>query len=234
MPVNLTLKLRRPLGGQVDQLIFIPEEPVTYRAGQFLELLMPGESDLYFTIASAPGRDIELHVDASPDNMGANVLMERIEQAGSVEAEVGGGECHLGNLPDDDSPLLLIASGTGFSQIKAITEALLAQGTQRPIHLYWSARSAPGLYMAELAQGWADTHEHVHFSAVISELQTWDSGRHHLHACITEDLNDLSGFSAVCCGSPDMVHSTLDYLAQYGLDASRFHSDMLQFAPRPA
>lgn len=232
MPVTLNLKLRRPLGGQVEQLIFVPESQVHYNAGQFLELLMPGESGLYFTIASAPGADIELHVDASPANAGAQALMDRIERDGTVAAEVGGGECHLGNLPDDDSPLLLIASGTGFSQIKAITEALLQQGSRRALHLYWSAGSAPGLYQSELAQGWADTHEQVHFSAVISERQTWGSGQHHLHACISEDLPNLSEFSAVCCGSPDMVYSTLDYLRDYGLYPDRFHSDMLQFAPR--
>lgn len=232
MPVDLKLKLRRPLGGQVEQLIFTPQQAVSYQPGQFLELLMPGESGLYFTIANPPGDDIELHVDATPDNAGARALMDRIESDGRVSAQVGGGECHLGNLPNDESPLLLIASGTGFSQIKAITEALLRQDTERPVHLYWSVRSAPGLYQAELAQGWADTHDHVHFSAVISEAQTWDSGRHHLHACISEDLPDLSMFSVVCCGSPDMVYSTLDYLSDYGLSAARFHSDMLQFAPR--
>lgn len=233
MPTSLSLKLRRPLGGGVEQLIFIPEPPATWQAGQFLELLMPGEKDLYFTIANAPDDEIELHVDSTPDNLGAQVLMDRIEQAGSVQAEVGQGDCHVGCLPDDDSPVLLVASGTGFSQLKAVTEALLKARSGRPIYLYWATRSTTGLYMGELAQSWADTHDSIHFSAVISERQTWDSGQHHLHACIHEDHVDLSRFSAICCGSPDMVYATLDYLVEFGLRPERFHSDMLQFAPRP-
>lgn len=232
MPTNLTLKLRRQLGAGVEQLVFRPDPPATWEAGQFVELLMPGEKDLYFTIASAPGDDIELHVDSTPDNMGGRMLMDRIEEAGFVQAEVGHGECHVGQLPADDSPVLLIASGTGFSQIKAMTEALLIKSA-RPLYIYWAVRSTNGLYMGDLAQSWADTHDHVHFSAVISERQTWDSGQHHLHACITEDHPNLGDFSAVCCGSPDMVYSTLDYLVSFGLSEQRFFSDMLQFAPRP-
>lgn len=232
MPTNLNLKLRRPLGAGVEQLVFVPEPPATWQAGQFVELLMPGEKDLYFTIANAPGDELELHVDSTPDNMGGRVLMDRIERAGCVQAEVGQGECHVGKLPADDSPVLLIASGTGFSQIKAVAEALLRRPS-RPLYIYWAVRNTGGLYMGDLAQSWADTHEQVHFSAVISERQTWDSGQHHLHACITEDHADLAGFSAICCGSPDMVYSTLDYLTDFGLDPARFFSDMLQFAPRP-
>lgn len=229
--VDLSLKLRRPLGGLVEQLLFAPEHPVSYQAGQYLELLLPDHNGLYFTIANAPGTDIELHVEAGPDNAGARALLARIDGESSIPARIGEGACHVGRLPADDTPVLLLASGTGFSQIKAVTEALLVNST-RPIHIYWAARTAAALYMADLAQSWADTHEQVHFTAVISERQTWNSGKHHLHACIREDLGDLGTYSVICCGSPDMVYASLDYLEACGLHKDRFFSDMLAFAPR--
>lgn len=229
--VNLTLKLRRPLGGRVEQLLFLPERAVPYQAGQYLELLLPNQQGLYFTIANAPSADLELHVEAGPENAGAQALLSQIDRETTIPARVGEGDCHIGRLPNDDSPVLLLASGTGFSQIKAVTEALLQRST-RPIHIYWAARTASALYMADLAQHWADTHEQVHFTAVISERQTWNSGKHHLHACIREDLGDLQAYSVICCGSPDMVYASLDYLTACGLDEARFFSDMLVFAPR--
>ncbi|MFY0664556.1 MAG: hypothetical protein JXQ97_08020 [Natronospirillum sp.] len=229
--VNLTLKMRRPLGGLVEQLLFVPDRPVTYQAGQYLELLLPDQAGLYFTIANAPGSDIELHVEAGPENAGARALLTRIDNETTIAARVGEGDCHVGKLAPDDSPVLLLASGTGFSQIKAVTEALLVNSA-RPVHIYWAARTAAALYMADMAQSWADTHEQVHFTAVISERQTWNSGKHHLHSCIREDLGDLGAYSAICCGSPDMVYASLDYLSACGLKQERFFSDMLAFAPR--
>ncbi len=234
MRLPLVLKWHRSMGADIEQVILTPREPVSWQAGQFLELLLPGEEGLYFTIANAPARDIELHIETSQPDGGGDRVLAYLQSHEQVMADVGHGDCHIGALPDDQSPVLLLGSATGFSQIKAVAEHYLRQAPVRPLHIYWTARTARGLYMAELAQDWADQHEQVHFSAVISEHQTWHSGQHHMHACICEDIADLSSFSAICCGSPDMVYSTLDYLVAAGLDLDRFHSDMLQFAPRPA
>lgn len=232
MHTLLKLSQRHRVSDHVEQVTFEPETSVHWLAGQYLELIMPGESGLYYTIANAPSRAIELHMDIDSDAGTAARLLTQIEQKGVVAAEVGHGRCHVAQLPMDSSPVLLIASGTGFSQVKAFVEALLL-APQRPIFVYWAVRSVNGLYMADLAQSWADQHEQLHFSAVVSDQVAWHEGVHALYACIAEHRHDWPTVNAVCCGSPEMVYSTFDALTALGLNANQFHSDMLDFAPRP-
>jgi NAD(P)H-flavin reductase len=233
MPTQLKLRQRHRVSQEVEQVFFEPDQPVQWLAGQYLELLVPGESGLYYTIGNAPSRVIELHMDIATDSGTAARLLSHIEQAGSVAAEVGHGRCHVEQLPHDQTPVLLIASGTGFSQVKSFVEALL-EAPPRPIFVYWAVRHMSGLYLADLAQSWADQYEWVHFAAVVSDQVSWHQGVHALYACIAEQQHDWSQANVVCCGSPEMVYSTLDALVAQGLDAGRFWSDMLDFAPRPA
>ena len=232
MPTQLKLRQRYRVSEEVEQVFFEPEAPVQWLAGQYLELIMPGESGLYYTIANAPSRVLELHMDIATDSGTAARLLNQIEQTGAVAAKVGQGRCHVAQLPTDSSPVLLIASGTGFSQVKAMVEALL-MAPERPIFVYWAVRSMAGLYLADLAQSWADQYSHVHFAAVVSEQVSWHQGTHALYACIEEQQHQWAQANVVCCGSPEMVYSTLDALVAQGLDARRFWSDMLDFAPRP-
>lgn len=232
MPTLLKLRQRYPVSEDVEQVFFEPETPAHWLAGQYLELLIPGESNLYYTIANAPNRVLELHMDITTDSSTAKRLLTHIEQTGSVLATVGQGRCHVDQLPADGTPVLLIASGTGFSQVKAIVEALL-DAPPRPIYVYWAVRSMSGLYLSDLAQSWADQYEQVHFAAVVSEQVSWHQGTHALYACIVEQQHNWSGANVVCCGSPEMVYTTLDVLVEQGLDVCRFRSDMLDFAPRP-
>lgn len=232
MSTLLRLRQRHRVSEHVEQVFFEPEAAVHWIAGQYLELLVPGESGLYYTIANAPGRVLELHMDMDSDAGTAARLLNQIEQTGSVAADIGHGRCHVEQIPADGSPVLLIASGTGFSQVKAMVEALL-QAPARPIFVYWAVRSMNGLYLADLAQGWADQYAHLHFSAVVSDQVAWHQGVHALYTCIAEHQHDWTSAQVVCCGSPEMVYSTLDALTELGLDASRFRSDMLDFAPRP-
>jgi NAD(P)H-flavin reductase len=234
MPTPLKLRQRHRVSEAVEQVFFEPSEPVEWLAGQYLELIMPDRSGLYYTIANAPNRVIELHMDLDSDAATAAHILTEIEQSGEVMADVGQGRCHVAQLPNDLSPVLLIASGTGFSQVKAMVEALLASPVQRPIFVYWAVRSVAGLYLGDLAQSWADQYEHLHFSAVVSDQVAWHQGVHALYTCIGEHHHDWSQANVVCCGSPEMVYSTLDALTELGLDANRFWSDMLDFAPRPA
>jgi NAD(P)H-flavin reductase len=232
MPTQLKLRQRHRVSDDVEQVFFEPQTPVQWLAGQYLELLMPERTGLYYTIANAPDRVIELHMDLDSDAATAAHILADIEQSGVVLAEIGQGRCHVGQLPKDQSPVLLIASGTGFSQVKALVEALLV-APERPIFVYWAVRSVAGLYLGDLAQSWADQHEHLHFSAVVSDQVAWHQGVHALYTCISEHHHDWAQANVVCCGSPEMVYSTLDALTELGLDAQRFWSDMLDFAPRP-
>ena len=137
-------------------------------------------------------------------------------------------------MPEENGPLLLIASGTGFSQVKSIVEDLLAQHTRRTIHLYWSGLRLSQLYMLQKAENWADLHDNIHVSALISEHSHWDDKHQMLVHSILGDHSDLNQCQAICCGSPAMVYTVLDSLCSKGFRRDAMLSDVFMFAPREA
>ncbi|MEX0622647.1 hypothetical protein [Saccharospirillum sp.] len=228
-----TLHDLKKLSGGVWMVQLKPLTPYSYCAGQFTELKVPGFSSLYYTIASSPSNPcVELHIQTGTDQ--ADALVDYLKDADSVELAAAGGDCRLEVLPYESGPLLLIASGTGFSQVKSIVEDLLSQHSRRAIHLYWSGHRLSQLYMLQKAENWADLHDNIHTSALISEHSHWDDKHQMLVHSILGDHSDLNQCQAICCGSPAMVYTVFDSLCSKGFRRDAMLSDVFMFAPREA
>ncbi|MHA7880747.1 MAG: ferredoxin reductase domain-containing protein [Saccharospirillum sp.] len=221
----------KKLSGGVWLVQLKPLEPYPYEAGQFTELKVPGFTDLYYTLASAPSSPcLELHIQSGSPT--ADQLIDWLKNNDSLHLTPASGETRLSNLPDESGPVLLIASGTGFSQAKSIAEDLMAAGTERSIYLYWTGYRLSQLYMLQKAEAWADRHTNVHVSALISEHSHWEDKHQMLVHAILGDHSDLDRCQAICCGSPAMVYTVLDTLVEQGFRPKAMLSDVFQFAPR--
>jgi len=204
-----------------------------FKAGQYLELMIPGESYCYFSIANAPGSKIlELHVQSGGEETASSRIIEYLLTEKKVDIQLPMGDCTLDHLAEETGPLLLIAAGTGFSQVKSISEAMLSHSLTRSVHLYWSARTVSGLYLSELPEMWHQSDCNFHFSAIVSEHNDWQDKQSLLFNAVVEDFPDLSKCQAVCCGSPEMVYATLDKLTEHSFRTSQMISDVFSHAPR--
>ena len=221
----------KPLSGDVWQVLLKTLSDYTYHAGQYTELLIPDFEFLYFTIGSAPhGPCVELHIQGGSETN--NRLIAFLKEADSVELAPAAGRCIVDNLPDSTDPLLLIASGTGFSQVKAIAEDLIHKKEQRNIYIYWASYKLSQLYMLEKAEQWADTHPNIHTAMLISEHSHWEDKHQMLVHSILADHSDIHACQAVTCGSPEMVYTVLDTLCDKGFNKNGMISDVFDFAPR--
>lgn len=226
-----TLQEVRALSGGIWQVRVQPTRPYAYLAGQYTEILIDGLSQLYFTIASAPHQPyIELHIQG--DSAGNVQLLQRLKQQQEIALAPAAGRCVLRALPVSDQPLLLIASGTGFSQVQAMVEDLLHQGLARALHIYWVADRFDQLYRQERAEQWAQQHETLYFTGLSVEHSPGQSKHQLLTSAILADHADLSRCQAVSCGSPEMVYAVLDGLCEQGFRAAAMLSDAFEFAPR--
>lgn len=227
-----TLHDLKKLSGGVWLVQLKPLEPYPFEAGQHTELKIDGFKDLYYTIASAPDSPcIELHIQSGTPQ--ADALIDWLKNADSVQLSPAAGDTRLGSLPDESGPLLLIASGTGFSQAKSIIEDLMHHDSPRQVHLYWSGFRLSQLYMLQKAEHWADQHDNVHVSALISEHSHWEDKHQMLVHSILGDHSDLDRCQAICCGSPAMVYTVYDALCDEGLRPDALLSDVFAYAPRP-
>ncbi|AJQ93481.1 2-polyprenylphenol hydroxylase and related flavodoxin oxidoreductase [Gynuella sunshinyii YC6258] len=230
-----TIRSIEKTSGQVSIITLVPDQQPDYRAGQYLELQIPGQEHAFFTIASGPGHEsLDIHVVVPDESSNSHAIVQYLRQSNRVTAKIGLGSCYLDNLKPETGPLLLITAGTGFSQAKAICEELFSQGPlQREVHLYWGVKKVQDLYMHDLPQQWHEEYPLFHYCAVVSDQIDWQGKQGLLYQAIQADFPDLSKCQAICCGSPSMVYATREELMKHHFRKDQMLSDVFDFAPEP-
>lgn len=220
-----------------------PNESLRFQAGQYLDITDKNKVKRSYSIANAPAaegaRQVELHVRHMPGGLFTDALFSQVKLKDLVQLEGPLGQCVL---KQEEAPLVLVASGTGFAPIKAMVEEELSRGSRRPIHLYWGGRTRADLYLTELAQAWSGQHAHIQYTPVLSEPTQdcqWSGRTGFVHRVVMQDHPDLSGCLVYACGAPVMVESARnDFTRHCGLPEHAFHADAFisqadQAAARP-
>lgn len=216
-------------------LVVTDGRPLLFAAGQYLQLLLPEGDPCPYSIASAPGdhrNALELHVQCSPSHERAQQVFDYLSSGDTLRATLPHGNCHLGECPD--TPVVLVAAGTGFAQMKSMVEFLGQQGHRHPVSLYWGARHPQGFYLPHLLVQWC-CEWGVQYHPVVSEADAPDDwvGRHGLlHSAVIDDLDQLGDAHFYLSGSPETVYTILDGLVAAGVDEKRIHSDVFDYMPR--
>jgi CDP-4-dehydro-6-deoxyglucose reductase len=209
-------------------------KPVSYHAGQYLELLIEG-GEYPFTIASAPNdRRVELHLGVSDDNQSSQTILKHLQTNPTVRARLPKGDVWLKTEADQfnlHDPLVFIVAGTGFAQAKAMIEEQLKH-QHSAIHLYWINRDASGFY-STLAKEWSDKGL-IYYHAMTPESPECEFFTEHtVEDLMHTKLGNLSNIKAIACGSPNFVYSVLSGLEEKGFHQSQMLSDVFAYAPRP-
>ncbi|PWC19746.1 NAD(P)H-flavin reductase [Brenneria corticis] len=130
----------------VYRVRLLPEAPFSFRAGQYLMVVMDERDKRPFSMASTPMEKdvIELHIGASELNLYAMAVMERILKEKTLTVDIPHGEAWL--REESQRPLVLIAGGTGFSYVRSILLTALSQRPDRAVAIYWGGRETKHLY----------------------------------------------------------------------------------------
>lgn len=216
-------------------------EAIAHAPGQYLELELHEETWVPFSIACAETGDgrLELHIQHWPERTHSARLRELLTHRNRLSVRLPNGECVL--PANGTAPLMLIAAGTGFAQLKAIVEAALAENPAREISIWWAVRERRDLYAESLARQWAVDCPGVTFHAVVESPEAepevlagieWHQGR--IDEVLAEALieSTLAGMEIYLAGSPGMVYACVDTLAPLGLVEHQVHSDVFGYAPR--
>lgn len=214
-------------------------EAVAHAPGQYLELLLDEHTWVPFSIANAHRGDgiIELHIQHWPERSNSQRMREMIQQSQRLTIRMPSGECILDAT--SGRPMLMVAAGTGFAQMKALLEAAFAANRDLPVSFWWAVRERRDFYLETLAREWAETHPNFTFHAVSETLLDDDFAGPGIHAhlgrideALAATLSDVSSYDVYLSGSPGMVYACVDALAPRGLDAARVRSDVFAYAPR--
>lgn len=158
-------------------------EHLLYRAGQYVDFILPHGVRRSYSIASMPGEQgpIEFHIRHMLGGTFTDALFN-LAAPTVKERDILRLEGPLGTFflrEGDDSPIVLLASGTGFAPIKAIAETIFAKGLHRddpvtgrrarPVILYWGARTRADLYLDALPRRWEREQPNFRYVPVLSE-----------------------------------------------------------------
>ena len=205
--------------------------PVTFRAGQYIDLILPDGRRRSYSLANAPSPegdgDLEIHIRRIPGGHFTDHVFNTMKPRELYEIEGPLGTFFLRD--DSDAPIIFVAGGTGFAPIGAIIATELKRETGHPMTLYWGCRRPEDIYMMDLPAAWAKAHERFRFVPVLSEPAPGDdwNGRVGLvHQAVMTDLPDLSAYQVYACGAPAMVDAArADFSAQCKLPATQFFAD---------
>ena len=201
------------------------DTPFAHCAGQYLNVVHASGTNIPLSIASAPQRlpELELHYKSTPGVAEARLMDEMLATADALQIDGPHGEVTVvGPL---DTPLSLIAAGTGIAQACAIIEHLREVAQRAPVSLVWSVSNAQQLYCEQqflTPPGWLRYHPVIDRPGQFNAAVQWLAG------CASAPPG-----RTIISGSPGFVYAVADQLQRMGVAAQTIESDVFSYAPRP-
>lgn len=198
-----------------------------FRAGQYLQVLLPEGQERCFSMANAPQSNdgVELHVRYLPGGLFAETVFHLLKPGDAVQLRLPLGDFYI---RDSDRPIVFVAGGTGFAPVQSMVEDLIRRGVQRPMTIYFGARTADLLYRESVVQQWRHKRPDLGYVPVVSSPrpeQAWDGRTGRIHQAVLDDLPSLGGHQVYACGAPGMIEAAREAFMQHGLPAAHFHCD---------
>lgn len=202
----------------------------SFSAGQYIDLLLPGNHVRSYSIANAPnqGGFIELHIRYRKQGVCSNMIFGQpavLKEKGIVR--IKGPLGTFGLKKDSAKPIIFLATGTGFAPIRSMLAELIRQQNQRTVHLYWGAHEMNDLYALSEAQDYLSRLNHSYFTPVLrAPTPDWQGDYGYVQDIVAHDYPDLSGYEVYACGAPAMVeHAFSLFTTQCRLPKDAFYSD---------
>lgn len=217
----------------VVKLRLHPNENMRYLPGQYINVQLTDGDTRSYSISDMPSTlssgSLELHIRHMPGGKYTDHVFSDMKVRDILRFEGPLGTFYL--REKSDKPIVMVASGTGFSPIKAICENILDRGIQkeRPVSLYWGCREKRDLYMLDLVKGWAAENEGFTFHPILSEPGPdceWTGRTGFVHETVISDFADMSGVQIYAAGNPAMIDAARsDFVEKCGLPADEFFAD---------
>lgn len=211
----------------IRRLRLAPEEggPFLFAAGQYASLRFADLPPRDYSMANRPGeRLLEFHIRRMTAGGVSAHVADRLRLGDAVALEGPFGTAHLRD--EHQGPILAVAAGSGLAPIKSIVETALARQATRRVRLYFGARAARDLYLADHFAALAARHPDFRFVPVLSEPAGPTAFRTGLvQEAAAEALATLAGAKAYLAGPPAMVEAASRLLRERGLPPGDIHAD---------
>lgn len=222
---TVTAKVRQvePLGGRRIALhLLTPRaERLRYLAGQWMDITVGGETRR-IPAASCPceERRIEVHVECEAPAETSDGPFAALATNAEVTVKGPYGAFVL----DDESarPVLLVAEGAGFAQIKSLLQHALSLELAPSITLLRRA-NAEGYYQENLLKSYAGALDNFNYAPLGSK----DAPIEALSRVVPGGLEALSAHDVYAAGSAEFIAALHDVLLSAGLPEAQWRAEAI-------
>lgn len=205
-----------------------PEDAVPFKAGQFVELTVPGYGEAPFTPSSSPAEEDAMEI----------TIMEAGRITGMLHQMSGGESIGVRGPLGQPYPLdkyhghevLVVGGGVGLAPLRALLFALsLERDKYTKIILRYGARTPSDLvYRTALENGWAGKMADDIVLTVDEGDANWTGNQGVVTTILDGDklTCDSANGIAVVCGPPIMMKFTTLKLLDLGYSADRIYLSM--------
>lgn len=197
-----------------------------FTAGQYADVLLKDGARRSYSMANAPDESgtLEWHVRRMEGGRFSSHAYDKMKVGAMLRIE---GPFGTFALQPGDTPVILLASGTGYAPIAALLKTHGAELARRGAVLYWGGRRQADLYAVTSVADWEAQYPGVRLVPVLSEPDAdWTGRTGFVHQAILQDWPDLSGHEVYACGNPLMIDAARSSFEQEaGLPAERFYAD---------
>jgi NAD(P)H-flavin reductase len=222
-----------PLAEVIDEtptiktFVFTPEEPIRFRAGQFVQVTVPGLGEAPFTPSSSPHEPERLAVTVLrtglvTDRMHACRPGDRLGLRGPF-----GKGYPLEKLEGKD--VLVVGGGVGLAPLRALILALLGDlGPIRRLSIKYGAREPAELLYTGEYDAWT-AHEKVDMAVTVDRGAAGWTGRVGLVTTLLEKDGlgvDIANTVAFSCGPGIMLKFVTARLLEIGFQPEQIYLSM--------
>jgi len=211
-------------------------ERLQFLAGQYMDFILSDGRRRAFSLANPPHHDefLEFQIRHVPGGYFTSIVFEELKEKSLIRLEGPLGTFYL--REDSESPIIMMAGGTGMAPLHGMLLHMFEVGIDRPVHLFWGVRAKKDLYLEDEINQWLKDHPQLKFTPVLSVPEAgdqWEGETGWVHEAVIRTYPDMSGYEVYMSGPPPMVYTAKGVFHEHGLPQDKVFSDAFDFSDDP-
>lgn len=232
---DVTVESLTPVTDTIKRVRFkLPEgEEFKFKPGQYVQIKAPiydgNNEEVYraYSIASS-ARDhghVELFVGYT-GGIATTYIHQILEVGDTVNLNGPYGDFYYHE--DDGGPILLIAAGTGMAPILSILYHMRDNDIKRKTRFFFGARTPDDLFVLDEMKMFEEELDDFKYMPTLSrttEEMGWEGDKGRVNNSIEKYVEKGGNYTAYLCGSPRMIESIKESLAEKDIPEENIYYD---------
>jgi len=213
--------------------ILSPEEGISFKPGQYIQLEVPkyklSKEPEYraFSMSSSSkeSHSVELYIGLVEKGVVSTYVHEFLDEKEELIMRGPFGDFYF---RDSERDILLIATGTGLAPIMSILRHIQSEQIQRKTTLFFGTRLQEDLYCVDELREMEKEIPSFTFFPTLSRAAAdtqWEGKRGRVTDLIDELIPDGADYDVYICGNPEMVDSCTERLLKKDIPSEHIYFD---------